>query len=236
LTGTRDNVEEILSDEFIEFFIQQGALFAWLFQYMPIGRAFTLDLMPTPQQRAWMWHRSWVIIRERRFFVADLWNHGTVCDGCRSSGGHGAGGYFYIDWNVAVSLCVFMPYLPTNIKEVYAGGGTLNDVWNEPFFHSLRKWQLDYKKENRNGLAPCPNRDHHDELEQLLWEFEPDPIDVNAAETLTDPDYTRGLMTYNREFEAITGGIWEKHYVHRAPGKNDSIEPLPEISNFRQVE
>lgn len=229
LTGTRYNAEEILSPEFIDFFIEQGALFAWLFQYMPIGRSYTLDLMVTPQQRAWMWHRSWELIRSRRIFIADFWNHGTTCDGCLSAGGHGAGGYFYVDWNGAVSPCVFAPYSPVNIKDVYARGGTLNDVWKEPFFKSLRQWQLDYKKQNRNGLAPCPNRDHHDELEKLIRQYEPEPIDANAAETLTDPGYTRGLVAYNREFEAITGDIWQNYYVHRATPTGGDIANLPDL-------
>mgnify|MGYP005838282035 CR=1 FL=1 len=231
LTATRYNAEEILSDEFIDFFMEQGALFAWLFQYMPVGRAFTLDLMVTPQQRAWMWRRSWEIVRQRRFFLADFWNHGTACDGCLAAGGHGNSGYFYVDWNGAVSPCVFMPYSPINIKEVYARGGTLNDVWQEPFFHALRHWQLDYKKKRRNGLAPCPNRDHHDELEQLLREFEPDPIDANAAETLTDPDYTCGLVAYNREFEALTNDIWQNLYVQAGDVQEGLTAPLPDLSS-----
>jgi MoaA/NifB/PqqE/SkfB family radical SAM enzyme len=232
LTGTRYNAEEILSDDFIDFFMRQGAIFAWLFQYMPIGRAFTLDLMVTPEQRTWMWKRSWEIIRDRRFFIADFWNHGTACDGCLSAGGHGAGGYFYVDWNGAVSPCVFMPYSPVNIKDVYANGGTLNDIWKEPFFRSLRNWQLEYKARNRNGLAPCPNRDHHDELEQLLREFEPEPMDANAAETLTDPEYTRGLVAYNQRFETLTKDIWEKHYVRRDDKDNGLIASLPELPSF----
>ncbi len=228
LTGTRYNAEEILSDEFIEFFIQQGALFAWLFQYMPIGRSFTLDLMVTPQQRAWMWRRSWEIIRKRRFFIADFWNHGTACDGCLSAGGHGAGGYFYVDWNGAVTPCVFMPYSPVNIKDIYARGGNLNDVWQEPFFRSIRQWQLDYKKQTRNGLAPCPNRDHHEELEALIREYEPEPTDINAAETLTDPGYTRGLVAYNREFESLTNPIWQNYYVHRSTS-TAKLADLPDL-------
>lgn len=235
LTGTRGNAEEILSEEFIDFFMQQGALFAWLFQYMPIGRSFTLDLMVTPEQRTWMWRRSWEINREKRFFIADFWNHGTACDGCLSAGGHGAGGYFYVDWNGAVSPCVFMPYSPINIHDVYANGGNLNDVWKQPFFSSLRQWQLDYKKENRNGLAPCPNRDHHDELEQLLRKYEPEPIDQNAAETLTDPGYTKGLVAYNRRFEALTGDIWEKHYTHPTVKPAKGFSELPDIATPEEL-
>jgi MoaA/NifB/PqqE/SkfB family radical SAM enzyme len=63
LTATRHNAEEILSEEFIDYFFeQQGAFYGWIFQYMPIGRSYTLDLMPTPEQRLWMWKRSWEIV------------------------------------------------------------------------------------------------------------------------------------------------------------------------------
>lgn len=229
ITGTRYNVDEILSNEFIDYFIEKGAIFAWLFQYMPIGRAFTLDLMVTPQQRAWMWRRSWEIVREKRFFLADFWNSGTACDGCLSAGGHGSGGYFYIDWNGAVSPCVFMPYSPVNIKDIYSRGGSLNDMWDEPFFHAVRKWQSDYKNAHRNGLAPCPNRDHHEELEELLRQYEPEPTDENARMTLIDPEYTRGLVAYSHAFEALTGPIWQKHYVEGVDGKGDQIAPLPPV-------
>lgn len=235
LTGTRYNAEEILSEAFIDFFMQKGALFAWLFQYMPIGRAFTLDLMVTPSQRAWMWRRSWEIVREKRFFLADFWNSGTACDGCLLAGGHGAGGYFYVDWNGAVSPCVFVPYSPVNIRDVYAKGGNLNDVWQEPYFKAMRDWQVDYKQRNRNGLAPCPNRDHRDEMEQILRQYEPNPTDENAVETLIDPGYTRGLVAYSRQYRAITDKIWETHYVHRASGSGESIAPLPEVPKAGQA-
>lgn len=235
LTGTRYNVEEILSDEFIDFFISKGVLFAWLFQYMPIGRGFTLDLMVTPEQRTWMWRRSWEIVREKKFFLADFWNSGTACDGCLSAGGHGHGGYFYVDWNGAVSPCVFLPFSPVNIKDIYVRGGNLNDAWKEPFFHAIRDWQHAYSNSHRNGIAPCPNRDHHDELEQLIRQFEPEPIDQNAAETLRDPSYSRGLRDYDRKFAALTQEIWKRHYIEGEDGKGDSIAPLPEVPHFSEI-
>lgn len=235
LTGTHYNAEEILSDEFIDFFMDKGALFSWLFQYMPIGRSYTLDLMVTPQQRAWMWKRSWEIVREKKFFMADFWNHGTACDGCLSAGGHGNGGYFYIDWNGAITPCVFMPYSPVNIRDIYAQGGDLNTVYQTPFFASLRDWQLKYKADNRNGLTPCPNRDHHDELEVLLRQYEPDPIDINATETLIDPEYTKGLVAYNREFEALTNDIWQSHYINRHVAEDELLSPLPDLPSAEEI-
>jgi MoaA/NifB/PqqE/SkfB family radical SAM enzyme len=229
LTATRENVEEILSDEFIDFIIEKGAGLGFIFHYMPIGRSYTIDLMPTPEQRAWMWKRSWEIVRQKQFFLPDFWNHGTCVDGCIAAGGHGQGGYFYIDWNGAVTPCVFMPYSPLNIRDVYAEGKTLNDVWQHPFFQAIRQWQYDYVDGDRNMMTPCPNRDHHDELERLLMQYEPDPTDTNAADALIDPEYTRGLVAYNRRLEAITGGIWETYYLRRKAAKDELFAPLPDI-------
>jgi uncharacterized Fe-S cluster-containing radical SAM superfamily protein len=51
-TATRLNADNILHDDFIdEFFDTQGAAFAWMFQYMPIGRNPDFELMLTPEQR-----------------------------------------------------------------------------------------------------------------------------------------------------------------------------------------
>ncbi len=233
LTATCHNVEEILSDEYIDFMMDRGAMLAFMFHYMPIGRSYTLDLMPTPEQRAWMWKRSWEIVREKKLFLADFWNHGTCVDGCIAAGGHGQGGYFYIDWNGAVTPCVFMPYSPLNIRDVYAQGKTLNDVWQDPFFQAVRQWQYDYVDDDRNMITPCPNRDHHDELERLLLQYEPLPTDSNAAETLVDPEYTAGLVAYNRRFEAITAEIWDKHYLHRKVAKDELFAPLPDVPDVR---
>lgn len=233
LTATRENAEEILSEEFIEFFQQQGALFGWIFQYMPIGRSYTLDLMPTPEQRVWMWRRSWEIVRERRMFLADFWNSGTACDGCLSAGGHGGGGYFYADWNGAVSPCVFFPYSPLNIKEVYARGGTLNDVWADPFFKAVREWQLEYKNKGGNGLAPCPIRDHHAEIRRVILENEAEPVDASAAAALLDPDYARGLKQYDETLQSLTQDLWKNRYVHRTSPTTAGLDPLPDLPNLQ---
>lgn len=214
LTATRYNAEEILSDEFMDFlFFEQGAIYGWLFHYMPIGRAFTLDLMPTVKQRVWMWERVWEIIREKHIFLADFWNHATLSDGCIAGGRARGGGYFYIDWNGTVAPCVFVPYSPVNVKDVYANGGDLNTVWEEPFFSGIRDWQQGYWDERENWLAPCLIRDHHSELRRLIAEHEPDPSDDSALAALLDPEYARGLAEYDAEYMKATKPIWEEYYL-----------------------
>jgi MoaA/NifB/PqqE/SkfB family radical SAM enzyme len=233
LTATRHNVEEILSDEFFDFFFEEhGVLYGWIFHYMPIGRSYTLDLMPTPKQRLWMWRRSWDIIRERQIFLADFWNHGTVTDGCISSGRSTGGGYMYIDWNGSVTPCVFVPYSPVNVNKIYATGGTLNDAWADAFFAGIRDWQNDYRIGNGrpgNWMAPCVIRDHHADFRRLVMQHEPDPTDQNAAEALLDPDYARGMEAYDEAYGSLSGEIWEKHYLRPTDANDGHIEPLPDV-------
>ncbi len=222
LTATRDNAEELLSDEFIDFlFLKKHVALTWIFQYMPIGRSYTLNLMVSPEQRKWMWDQSWKFIREKHYFVADFWNHGTVVDGCLSAGGHGSGGYFYIDWDGHVSPCVFLPFTPVNVKDIFAKGGNLNDIYATPFFSSIRKWQVGIKDrtKGKNLLNPCPMRDHNADLRKMISKHEPDPLDPNAAAAIQDADYAKGMDAYDEAYEKITDELWEKNYVSQNNGE-----------------
>jgi MoaA/NifB/PqqE/SkfB family radical SAM enzyme len=223
LTATCENCEEVLSDEFLDFFFEeQGAMYGWIFQYMPIGRGFTLDLLPTPQQRVWMWERTWQVVREKKYFLADFWNLGTCSDGCISAGRQG--GYLYIDWNGKVTPCVFAPYSPVNINDAYRRGKTLNDVLEEPFFKAIRQWQDGYgyaatrSEEHNNWLMPCPIRDHHAEFRRILEATEPDPEDKAALQAMIDPAYRDGLIQYNAEIARLMDPIWEQEYLGSGQG------------------
>jgi len=218
LTATRHNAEEILSDEFIDFFFdQQQAVFGWLFQYMPIGRSYTLDLLVTPEQRLWMWRRTWQIIRERKLMLADFWNCGTVSDGCIAAGRDS--GYLYIDWNGKIMPCVFVPYSAGNVHELYSNGGSLDDIYNLPYFQAIRDWQWEYAfgkqrpEEHGNWLLPCSLRDHYGMGRGLIDQYHPEPEDEAAADALIDGNYYEGLRAYNEELHGVFDPIWEREYL-----------------------
>lgn len=220
VTVTRNNAEEVFSDEVIDFYFnQQGVHFAWVFQYMPIGRAFTLDLLPSPEQRLRLYRRAWELVYDRHIFLIDFWNSGTATHGCISAGR--PGGYLVINWDGTVTPCVFVPYSPVNIYEIYGRGKNLNDVWAHPFFADLRQWQRDYGYGKnvavdgpvKNWIMPCPMRDHFADLFPLLEKHRPHPIDDNAAEALADPEYYQGLVEYDRKVAALLDPVWEENYL-----------------------
>jgi hypothetical protein len=178
-----------------------------------------------------MWKRSWELIRNRNIYVSDFWNGGTAAMGCMAAGR--PGGYMAVCWNGDVVPCVFMPYSPVNVNQAFADGKNLNDVWSNAFFKKIRDWQVEYgygrnfedSKNIRNWMMPCPIRDHYEEFRPMLDEFRPKPLDENAAHALTDLDYRKGMIAYNKAVAALMDPIWKEHYLdpnYKIPHKGGS--------------
>lgn len=230
ITATKENCEEVLSDEFINFFFDKmGVQYGWLFHYMPLGRNISADLMPTPTQRVWMWQRSWELIKKKKIFLIDFWNHGPASSGCIAGGREG--GYLHINWHGDVAPCVFFPYAVSNVQEIFKKGGTLNDVIRTPFFEAIRDWQYNYgfphRKADRhqpfhnkeqgivgNWLRPCPMRDHFQDAVQIIKKHNARPMDYAPdCITLQDKGFFNTLETYDEEIKKLTDPIWEKTYL-----------------------
>jgi MoaA/NifB/PqqE/SkfB family radical SAM enzyme len=220
VTATRDNCAEILSDEFLDFFFERmGSIYGFYFQYMPIGREGDPGRMPTPEQRLWMWRRSWEVVEKKKIFMFDFWNYGTLVHGCVSAGREK--GYLHIDWEGNVTPCVFAPYSIANIQEIYARGGDLNEVLDAPFFKAIREWQRQhgYKKGSLeagdNWLTPCPVRDRHREFKQLLELYQPQPEPgMLSGESDAEPFHNE-LISYGDELRELFQPVWEREYLGR---------------------
>lgn len=216
LTATKENAHLIPTKELVEYYAGLGALYFWIFQLMPIGRA-SMDLMPTAQQRFDMYNRMFSLIRDEKYFIADFWNGGTLSNGCISAGRMRGGGYLYIDWSGHVTPCVFNPYAAGNINEIYARGGELSEVLTSPYFESLQTWQKNYAMSGDaytgNWALPCPMRDHYADMLEILQQTHPHPTDEAAAEALRDPQYQKAMLHYDKELEAVFGPLWRQKYL-----------------------
>lgn len=224
VTPTRNNYQLLLSDEFFNFFFKEkGAFFGWYFQYMPIGRKPSMDLMITPEQRVAMYKRMWQKVREDKLFIADFWNSGTTSDGCMA--GASQKGYFYIMWDGTVTPCVFVPFTDKNygnIFEVYKRGETLTDlVTKSAFFSAIREWQYSYfsiedwrEKKYGNLMTPCFIRDNSSTFYEIVKMVEAKPVDEGAKEYLSLVE--KGDMPeYNRKLKELTDPVWEKEYLRK---------------------
>lgn len=143
---TRENVEAVTSDEFLDFLIEKGVAFSWYFHYMPVGNDASPELMPTSGQREYMYRR----IREVRgfeggkpIFLIDFQNDGEFVQGCVAGGKH----YCHVNSNGDVEPCVFIHYSGANIREK-----PLEECLRQPLFKAYQAAQ----PFNRNMLQPCP--------------------------------------------------------------------------------
>ena len=97
-TATDQNAELLISKKMIDFYFkEQGALYQWLFQYMPIGRGADVGHQVSPEVRTKMWGREQEIVNKERLPLVDFWNGGPYSAGC-IAGGRPGKGYAYIDW------------------------------------------------------------------------------------------------------------------------------------------
>ncbi len=143
---TRLNVEKVTSDEFLDKMISLGAKFALYFNFMPVGHVAPPELIPTPDQREYMY--KWLKrVRNGKtgkpMFFMDFQSDGEYVGGCIAGGRN----YFHINSAGDMEPCVFIHFSDSNIRT-----HTLLEALQRPLFMAFRHDQ----PFNDNHLRPCP--------------------------------------------------------------------------------
>ncbi|RCW50783.1 MULTISPECIES: radical SAM protein [unclassified Halanaerobium] len=173
VTATKNNVDELFSDEFIDHLSKKGALYMWLFHYIPIGRNPNLDMMITPEQRVYLARRGSELRKKKEIFIMDFWNDGTYVQGCIAGGRR----YFHINAKGEVEPCAFVHFAVDNIKEK-----SLKEALQNPLFKSFQKKQ----PFTNNLMCPCPIIDNPKALRDIVEESGAVPTHDGADEILKD--------------------------------------------------
>ena len=198
VTATRGNNELVVSDEFIDLFINKGAFIGWYFNYVPIGKEPNMELMPTPEQRDYRRSRIVEIRKTKKIIVADFWNDGPLVNGCMAGGKN----YLHVNINGDVEPCVFVHFAADNIKEK-----SLIDILTSDFFMAFRKRQ----PYTENHLRPCSIIDNPYILRDIVAETGAYPTH-EGAETIISC-LARPLDKYASDYKKIADKVWEEEYV-----------------------
>jgi MoaA/NifB/PqqE/SkfB family radical SAM enzyme len=201
-TVTRYNHDIITSDQFFDYYVDVGAKFAWLFQYIPIGREPNVDLMSTPEQRVAL--RRWLTKNRTRksIFIGDFWNDGSYTGGCMAGGRL----YFHVTANGGVEPCVFCHFRVGNIREK-----SLKEILASDFFKALR-YEQPYT-ENRNLYLPCVIIDSPEILRRLIAEYGIKPSHEGAESLVEDPRIVAHLDEYSARMRELSDADWIRdHY------------------------
>jgi MoaA/NifB/PqqE/SkfB family radical SAM enzyme len=170
------NYEVVGSEEYLDLMVEKGCMFGWYFTYMPLGKDAVLDLMVTPEQREYMYHRIREMRDKKPIFIMDFWNDGEYVHGCIAGGRN----YFHINANGDVEPCAFIHYSNVNIKDV-----SLLEALKSPLFMQYRANQ----PFNENHLRPCPLLDNPDKLKEMVHKanaHSTQPEDEENVDDLTD--------------------------------------------------
>jgi len=204
ITITRENVEEVASDEFIDFLIEKGVKYVWTFHYIPIGSEPNLDLMVLPEQRAWLVNRIFQLRSEKPIAIIDFWNDGALIEGCIAGGRC----YFHINARGDVEPCAFVHFAVDNIKEK-----SLKEVLQSPLFKAYQKRQ----PFSDNLLRPCPIVDVPEALREIVRESGAYPTH-KGAETVLMGEIGTYLDQRATRWKAISDELWFQRQKEEGAG------------------
>ena len=196
---TSKNMDAVTSDEFFDLLIEHGSRFAWYFHLMPVGMKASPELMPTKEQREYIYHR----LREVRgfeggkeIFVMDFQNDGEYVGGCIAGGRN----YCHINPKGDVEPCVFIHYSGANIREK-----SLLECLKQPLFMAYR----DNQPFNENMLRPCPMLENPEILQKMVHETGAHSTDVEQEEPV---EHLCGkCVDYAKDWKETADKLWAAH-------------------------
>lgn len=209
---TSANYKTVTSDEFLDMIIEKGVRYTWYFHYMPVGNDAAVELLPTKEQREFMYHR----VREIRssdsdkaIFAMDFQNDGEFVGGCI------AGGRFYchINPNGDVEPCVFIHYSSANIHDM-----PLLECFKQPLFAEYRKGQ----PFNHNMLRPCPMLENPGSLKTMVEKTGAHSTDLQSPESAEH--LCEKCEAYASCWTGKADDLWEKSEKAKEAKKEQQAE------------
>ena len=167
---TSQNLDSIGSDEYFDKMVEWGADFVWYFHYMPVGNDAVPELMPTPEQREYMYHKIREVRKTKPIFAMDFQNDAEYVGGCVAGGRR----YFHINANGDCDPCVFIHYSNMNIRE-----HSLLEVLQSPIFMAYHNGQ----PFNENQLRPCPMLENPEKLRAMVGKSQAHSTDLQSPES-----------------------------------------------------
>ena len=197
---TSQNYKDVTSDEFIDFLISKGVSYSWFFHFMPVGNDAAVELLPTPEQREYMYHR----VREirdwtggKKIFCMDFQNDGEFVHGCIAGGRH----FCHINPNGDMEPCVFIHYSGANIHDM-----SLMECLKQPIFQAYQKRQAF----DDNLLRPCPMLENPEFLRAIVKESGAKSTDMESPESVEH--LCSKCDKYAKEWKPMADKLWKESH------------------------
>ncbi|MCI2106183.1 MAG: radical SAM protein [Intestinimonas sp.] len=192
---TRQNMDSITSEAYYDKMIELGALFVWYFHYMPIGNDAVPELMPTPEQREYIYHKIRHYRSTKPLFAMDFQNDAEYVGGCIAGGRR----YLHINANGDIDPCVFIHYSDSNIRKK-----TLLEALTSPMFMAYH----DGQPFNKNMLRPCPMLENPEKIYEMVQKTGAPSTDLQSPESVEH--LCSKTVPYAENWTPVADRLWEE--------------------------
>ena len=201
---TSANYEAITSEEYWDMIIENGAYFVWYFHYMPVGVDASQELLLSPEQREFVYHRIREYRSRKPLFAIDFQNDGEFVNGCVAGGRR----YLHINANGDAEPCAFIHYADSNIREK-----SLLDIMRSPLFMAYH----DGQPFNENMMQPCPMLENPEKLREMVEKSGAKSTDMQSPETADH--LCSKCDSYAACWKPKADELWEVRKSQKASGK-----------------
>ena len=201
---TSANYEAITSEEYWDMIIENGAYFVWYFHYMPVGVDASQELLLSPEQREFVYHRIREYRSRKPLFAIDFQNDGEFVNGCVAGGRR----YLHINANGDAEPCAFIHYADSNIREK-----SLLDIMRSPLFMAYH----DGQPFNENMMQPCPMLENPEKLREMVEKSGAKSTDMQSPETADQ--LCSKCDSYAACWKPKADELWEARKAQKASGK-----------------
>jgi len=213
-TVTKENVDVVASEPFVDFMLEKGTFAQMYFLYIPVNGQADFSLMVTPEQRNHLRKQVMYFRDTKPMFFLDFWNDGPHINGCIAGGRR----YFHLNAKGDVEPCVYTHIAKDNIYNT-----TLSKALNSPLFRSIRARQ----PHNSNHLRPCMIIDNPHVMRELIEETKPYFTHPGAEEIYTTK--SQEMDAYAKRFGELADQVWQNEYL------NSKAEPEAQKTETRSM-
>ena len=157
VTVTKENIREVLSDEFLDLMRSRGCKAVFFIEFVPVTDE-SADLAPDDDDRAYMTERIDELRRDKQdmiyiSFPGDEKSSG----GCLAAGR----GFFHINSHGGAEPCPFSPYSDINVRDT-----SLREALSSRLFTALRSGDI----LSGEHIGGCVLYEKRDQVERLMKE------------------------------------------------------------------
>ncbi len=154
-TATGLNMHEVMSDEYVQHFIDRGAMYLWYYVYRPMGEEPHTEYCVSKEQLIWMRKRLLELRRTQPILVIDTYWTAEGEAFCPAAMGMG----YHIGPRGSIEICPALSFATDTVQDA---DGDLYDTFNDSRF--LRGFQS-FVKERTKG---CVILEHPQELHDYI--------------------------------------------------------------------